>query len=176
MKQARRELLRGAAAALLASALPALGQAATAHRRLRFFHTHTGEKLNIVYFEAGHYVADALGEINQFLRDHRTGDVHKVDPALLDQLAAVQRLSGRREAFEVISGYRSPATNEMLRQRTNGVARRSLHMQGRAIDVRLRGLSTEELRRAALSLGAGGVGYYPESAFVHLDTGPARAW
>jgi uncharacterized protein YcbK (DUF882 family) len=99
-----------------------------------------------------------------------------VDPALLDQLAAVQNLTGRREAFEVISGYRSPATNDMLRQRTNGVARRSLHMQGRAIDVRLRGLSTEDLRRAALSLRAGGVGYYPDSAFVHLDTGPARAW
>ena len=130
----------------------------------------------MTYFESGRYLDDALGEVNRLLRDHRSGAVYAMDTSLLDLLHAVQRRCERDGPFEVISGYRSPATNEMLRRNSSGVAKRSLHMQGRAIDVRISGLDTGKLRRAAMELSAGGVGYYPKSAFVHLDTGRVRAW
>jgi uncharacterized protein YcbK (DUF882 family) len=175
--RSRRSLLRAAAliAPLAALPLPSLARA-SAPRRLRFYHTHTSEKLDVVYAENGQYVAEALAEINRLLRDFRTGDIHPIDPGLLDQLHAVQRRTGSRGQFEVISGFRSPHTNAMLRGQSTGVAQYSLHLKGQAIDVRLTDVATRNLRGAALSLARGGVGFYPASDFVHLDTGRVRFW
>ena len=145
-------------------------------RALRFTHTHTGERLAIEYFSDGTYWPDALATVNHFLRDFRTGDVHVIDPELLDLL---HRLAGTTESskpFQVISGYRSPATNEMLRHRSEGVAAGSLHMSGQAIDIRLADVPLAKLRRAAFEVHRGGVGYYPTSDFVHVDTGRVRLW
>ncbi|HEY0879696.1 MAG TPA: DUF882 domain-containing protein [Zeimonas sp.] len=145
--------------------------------RLAFLNTHTGEKLDVVYREGRRYLADALAEIDRLLRDHRSGDVHEIDRTLLDQLARLQGLLdvGKRP-FHVISGYRSPRTNAALAARSRGVATRSLHLQGRAVDVRMPGLELRTLHRAALSMQAGGVGHYARSNFVHLDTGRVRRW
>lgn len=145
-------------------------------RRLAFRHLHTGEKLSVVYFADGEYVDDSLLEVNQLLRDHRTGDVFDIDPRLLDMLHRVATATASTGVFQVISGYRSPATNEMLRSRAGGVARKSLHMQGKAIDVRLADVDTARLRDSAIELAGGGVGYYDRSDFVHLDTGRVRSW
>lgn len=150
--------------------------APAAPRRLAFYHTHTAEKLDVVYSQGGNYLADALSEVDNYLRDFRTGDSHPIDPALLDTLSDIQALTGRTGRFEVISAFRSPRTNAMLAGKSGGVADRSLHIKGQAIDVRLPGLATADLRRAALEIGAGGVGYYPASDFVHLDTGRVRSW
>ncbi len=159
------------------AAWPGLVTAApAAPRRLAFYHTHTAEKLEVVYREDGRYLDDALAEVNHYLRDFRTGDTHPIDPVLLDTLSDIQALTGRTGRFEVISAFRSPRTNAMLAGKNGGVADRSLHIQGQAIDVRLPGLDTADLRRAALEIGAGGVGYYPASDFVHLDTGRVRSW
>ncbi len=173
----RRQLLAAAAMATPLIACPGIGLAAVGcPRRLRFHHLHTGEQLDIVYCENGHYLPDALGEVNQLLRDFRSGEMAEIDPALLDLLHAVQASTGADGTFEIISGYRSPSTNEMLRSRSRGVARRSLHMQGKAVDVRLPGLATRQLRNASVALRRGGVGYYPADDFVHLDTGRVRTW
>lgn len=145
-------------------------------RTLSLYNTHTAEELKITYARQRAYDIDALQRVNHFLRDHRTDDIHPIDPKLLDLLYNVQRMSGNRGVFEVISGYRSPKTNAMLRRKSNGVAGRSLHLEGRAIDVRMSGIRTKELRRIALHLQQGGVGYYAKSDFVHLDTGRIRAW
>ena len=143
---------------------------------LSFYHIHTGEKLTVTYREQGEVVPDALAEINHYLRDFRTEQIHVIDIALLDKLQALYTAFDRRGNFEVISGYRSPRTNEVLRHATTGVAERSLHIEGRAIDVRLTSAKTTALRDAALAMKSGGVGYYAESNFVHLDTGNARSW
>lgn len=150
----------------------------TRERRLRFYHTHTGEALDVAYWRQGSYVPEALSRVNRFLRDFRTGDVKTIDPELLDQLVRVRGLVGAPEdaVFHVISAYRSPKTNEMLRGSSGGVAKGSQHLLGRAIDVRLLGVPVGKLRDAALSMKAGGVGYYPDSDFVHLDTGRVRFW
>lgn len=163
---------------MLAALLPAaLNRAATpAERSLNFFHTHTGESLDIVYARDDRYIAPALDRINEFLADFRTGDVAVVDPLLLDMLYELRESLGSDGAFEVISAYRSPATNEMLRSQSTGVARDSQHLLGKAIDVRLRGTATSRLRDAAIEIERGGVGYYPESDFIHIDTGRARHW
>ena len=145
-------------------------------RRLRFYHTHTGEKLDVVYHEKGDYLPDAMGELNYLLRDFRSGDVVDMDRDLLDLLCAAQERLGSTGTYEIISAYRSPKTNEMLRKRGGGVARGSLHLQAKAIDVRLTDASTRDLRQVGLDLAAGGVGYYPKSNFVHLDTGRVRRW
>jgi len=173
----RRGLLRATAILLPLGLTPArlLAQAPQA-RELRFFHTHTSERLRVTYAENGRYVPEALAEVNHLLRDFRSGEVHDIDPRLLDILHETRRLTGSSARFEIISGFRSPATNEMLRSTSSGVAQKSLHMQGQAIDVRLSGTPTAQLRRAALSLARGGVGYYPKSDFVHLDTGRVRSW
>jgi uncharacterized protein YcbK (DUF882 family) len=147
-----------------------------AGRQLTFHNLHTGEKLSVVYWENGHYLDDALAAVNHVLRDHRSDEQCAMDCQLLDQLYGLQRRLDSTRPFEVISGYRSPATNAKLRQRSNGVAKRSLHMQGKAIDIRLSGCELERLHRAALDLEAGGVGYYPESGFIHVDTGRVRSW
>jgi len=145
-------------------------------RALTFVHTHTGERLAVEYFSGGEYLPDALSTVNHFLRDFRTGDVHTIDTDLLDLLHHVTTTTGTSTPFQVISGYRSPATNEMLRQHSEGVAAGSLHMKGQAIDVRLSDVALPKLRAAALAVGRGGVGFYPASNFVHVDTGRVRAW
>jgi len=176
----RRRLLTGLALTPLAPfglahARPAAASD-SAERFLAFHHTHTDERLRIAYFARGKYLPEALARIEFLLRDFRTGDVHPIDPRLLDTLFAVCLACGR-DTFEIISGYRSPQTNAMLRKTGGGgVAKRSLHMDGRAIDVRLAGFSSARLRDAAITLGRGGVGYYPQSDFVHLDTGRPRTW
>jgi uncharacterized protein YcbK (DUF882 family) len=145
-------------------------------RVLSFVHAHTGERLSIAYWADGDYLAPGLARIDRFLRDFRTGERHAIDPALLDQLHDLRQATGSSAPFQVISGYRSPETNEALRAHRGGQARRSLHMQGRAIDVRLADVATSSLRDAALELGRGGVGYYPAEGFVHVDTGAVRRW
>jgi len=149
---------------------------ASAPRALAFKHTHTGRKLELVYAEGGSYLPDALAAINRFLKDFRTGDVYPIDPKLLDTLYLLADMFDQPGEFQVISGFRSPQTNEHLRQTSSGVAKRSYHMQGRAIDVRLTGARLANLHKAALSLHNGGVGYYPASDFIHVDTGPVRSW
>ena len=145
-------------------------------RALQFVHTHTGERLAVEYFGGGTYLQDALAAINHLLRDFRTEDVHTIDPGLLDLLHNLTSLTGTARPFQIISGYRSPTTNEMLRQHTDGVAAGSLHLCGQAIDVRLADVPLAKLRDAALAVRGGGVGYYPGQDFVHVDTGRVRAW
>jgi uncharacterized protein YcbK (DUF882 family) len=150
-------------------------RAAAPARSLSFHHLHTGEQLDITYFEQGDYVEAALAQIDHLLRDFRTGEVARIDPGLLDILHAT---AGACEhgRFEIISGYRSATTNANLAEKSAGVARNSLHMQGRAVDVRLTGYDTAKLWRVCVALGLGGVGFYPASDFVHLDTGRFRTW
>ena len=150
--------------------------AAYTDRSLSFRHLHTDEKLEATYFSKGQYIAEALRDIDYLLRDHRTGDVHLIDKNLLNILHQISSRTKSRGTFEVICGYRSPKTNTMLRKKSNGVAKKSLHMQGRAIDVRLTDVDTKRLCTNAISLRAGGVGYYRRSNFVHLDTGHFRTW
>lgn len=145
-------------------------------RKLGFYHTHTREKLEVVYFEDAAYRPEALDEINHLLRDFRSREIHPIEPKLLDILYAISVRTQSAGQFQIISGYRSPETNAMLRSSTDGVAKQSLHMKGKAIDVRLTGVSLKSLHRAGLDLGLGGVGYYPKSDFVHLDTGRVRSW
>jgi uncharacterized protein YcbK (DUF882 family) len=149
---------------------------ATAPRALAFEHTHTRRRLEVVYAEGGEYLPEGLSAIDRFLKDFRTGDVHPIDPALLDTLYQLADAFGHPGKFQVISGFRSPQTNAQLRHNSSGVAKKSYHMKGRAIDVRLTGARLADLRKAALSLKQGGVGYYPRSDFIHLDTGPVRSW
>jgi len=144
---------------------------------LSFLHTHTGEALQVAFRAEGEYVPSALRAVDRFLRDHRTGDARPIDPALLDQLHRLAQVTGTRAPFQVISAFRSDRTNAMLRARGGGgVARASLHMEGRAIDIRLADVALDTVRDAARSLTAGGVGYYAASDFVHLDTGRVRHW
>jgi uncharacterized protein YcbK (DUF882 family) len=146
------------------------------YKTLSFEHTHTGEKLKLTYFERGNYIKDALQEINYLLRDFRTDDIHPIDTALLDQLFDLKQTLGLNGPFHIISGYRSPFTNTQLRKHSHGVAEHSFHMQGRAIDIRVEGVSSKMIRNAALNMAQGGVGYYPRDNFVHLDTGEFRTW
>ncbi len=173
----RRRALR-AAAALVAAPLVAVPRHSHAAppRTLALRHAHTGESVAVAYAAGDAYVPQALARLAWLLRDFRTGAVHPIDPSLFDQLHAVAAATGSRAAFEVISGYRSPATNAALQRRGRGVATGSLHLQGRAIDVRLDDVPLADLRDAALDLRAGGVGFYPQSRFVHLDTGRVRRW
>lgn len=174
---ARRRLLRGAAGVVLAAGL-GRGPASLAAegRTLAFRHTHTGERLRVKYFAGGRYLPEALARLEHLLRDFRTGERHPIDPRLYDLLHALGTACGGG-TFEIISGFRSPSTNAMLRRTGGGgVAERSLHMEGRAIDVRLAGCDTARLCRQARALRRGGVGWYPQSDFVHVDTGRVRTW
>jgi uncharacterized protein YcbK (DUF882 family) len=163
-----------------AAGLTGLGRAARAFaseaQGLSLYHLHTAETLRIVYRERGELVAGALDEINYFLRDFRNDKLHTIDVALLDELCRLHEEFDGRGRFEVISGYRSPQTNEALRHVSTGVAKNSLHLTGRAIDVRLTSAKTDRLRDAAIALHSGGVGYYHDSNFVHIDTGDFRTW
>jgi uncharacterized protein YcbK (DUF882 family) len=147
--------------------------------RLRFYHTHTGERLDVVYRRGDQYIPEALDELDHFLRDHRTGDLRHFDPRLFDLLHDLTASLGDSGGeIDVICGYRTPWSNEFLRARSphTGVAQHSLHMQAEAIDIRLPGIPTSELRDAALRLHRGGVGYYRSSDFVHVDVGRVRHW
>jgi uncharacterized protein YcbK (DUF882 family) len=149
----------------------------TEEHRLRLYHAHTGERIDIVFRQGDKYVPEATARLDQFLRDHRTGDVQQYDPKLYDILWDLTNSVSRTGAeIEIICGYRSPWSNEFLRAHTAGVAKRSLHMQAKAIDIRLPGTDTLKLREAALALHRGGVGYYPHSGFVHVDTGRVTQW
>ena len=147
-------------------------------RELSFFHTHTGKRLEVVYWQDGEYDPAALEKINRFLSDFRTGDIVEIDPQLLDVIYDVRASLESDGTYQVISAYRSPKTNEMLRggSASSGVAKKSQHLLGKAIDVRLEGVPTAELRDAAIKLQRGGVGFYEDSDFVHMDTGRVRRW
>lgn len=177
---ARRRLVVGVCVALAAPmlCLPRRAHATVAPRSLRFEHTHTGESLALTYAMGDRYLAGALDEMRHFLRDFRNGETHAIDPGLLDQLHLLAAVTATRAPFQVISGYRSPATNALLQREGHGVASHSLHLQGQAIDIRLVDVELADLRDAAISLRAGGVGYYPSpgSDFVHVDTGRVRRW
>jgi uncharacterized protein YcbK (DUF882 family) len=169
----------GAALALPALAMPHIANAATIaanQRKLALANLHTGETLKTVYWEGGNYVPGALGEINHILRDFRTNDVHPIDAKLLDLLNTLHHKLGSSVPFSVISGYRSPKTNATLAEASNGVAKHSLHMEGQAIDIHLEDVALKDLRRGAIALKRGGVGYYPASDFVHVDVGRVRTW
>lgn len=176
----RRRLLSLCAGGLLAASMPSVTQASVslAPRRLSFSHTHTGETLSLTYRVGSVYVPAALSRINTLMRDFRTGDEHPMDPELLDILWTLQEQLDSKGPYHIISAYRSSRTNESLRGRSasTGVAKRSLHLTGQAIDVRLPDVSLSDLRDAAIRLKRGGVGYYPESGFVHIDTGRVRHW
>lgn len=174
----RRRFLKGAAgfAGLLLAPLGAAGAQASPARSLSFVHTHTGETLAADYCRDGVYQASCLTRVNRFLRDFRTGEVHPIDPRLLDTLYELQVMADRAVTYEVISGYRSPRTNAALRRISSGIAAHSLHLDGRAIDVRMTGFPTRKLRDLALSLRSGGVGFYARPDFLHLDTGRVRFW
>src|SRR5579864_1515572 len=145
--------------------------------RLRLYHTHTDENIDIVYRKGDTYVTEALEQLDYFLRDSRNGTVAEFDPRLFDLLNDLTASIGRPDAeIDVVCGYRTPETNRMLRRRSRRVAKHSLHMQAMAIDIRLPGVTTKELRNAALDLHRGGVGYYRRKQFVHVDVGPVRKW
>jgi uncharacterized protein YcbK (DUF882 family) len=145
-------------------------------RALTLYSTHTGERLVVEYCRRGTYQRDALQAVSRLLRDRRTDQTHEIDPALLDQLHLLRNVLGTREAYHVVCGYRSPETNAHERLVRSGIALHSLHIEGRAVDLFLPDRSLQQLHFAALKLAAGGVGYYPQSGFVHLDTGPFRTW
>lgn len=175
----RRRFLQAAAAAAVLGGFSAPAWAAprVPHKRIVALHNlHTGENVSAVYWSEGRYQQDALRRINWLLRDHRTGDVHPIDPRLLDLLTSLRSHLNTREPVQVICGYRSPATNAMLEGTTEGVAHNSFHVHGKAIDIRVPGRRLAGVRQAAVKLRVGGVGYYPRSDFVHVDVGPVRHW
>ena len=138
---------------------------------------HTGERLQTCYYDSGKFIHSELNKIDHICRDFRRNEIHEIDRELLAQLDAIQTLLKSNSEIQIISGYRSPATNEMLRSKSSGgVAKKSFHMQGRAIDFRIEGVRLADVRDAALELKAGGVGYYPGSNFIHIDTGRVRSW
>jgi uncharacterized protein YcbK (DUF882 family) len=182
--------LGSSAAATAVAALPSQGWAQDAigdyldqirpqlvgPRRVAIHNLHTDERVDALYFDDGRYVPDALAAVNHVMRDFRTGDVHFMDPQLLDLMHALSRKVETAQPFQIISGYRSPKTNAMLHERSAGVAVNSFHMKGMATDIRLPDVSLSHLHKAALAMQGGGVGYYPESDFIHVDVGPVRMW
>ena len=187
----RRSFLKSSA--VLASVLgaPAISKAATKatpvgpvpvpatapnERILRLYNTHTGETLRSVFWAEGQFIPDALQDINKLLRDHRNNKIAPIDPQLLVLLDRISAQFGDHPTLHVISGYRSPETNAMLHENTTGVAKHSLHMDGMAIDVRIPGQDLAKLHKVAMAQRAGGVGYYPDSQFVHMDVGRVRYW
>lgn len=181
MSGTRRSLLKAGMALALAGlgsqpAFAAFAPDRSPVRELDFINLHTGESLSTAYWADGNYLPQGLAEINHILRDHRNDHVSPIAPRLLDIL---HRLRGKLDTtmpIQIISGYRSPETNTMLRQADTGVAKRSMHMEGMAIDLCIEGVALEDVRRAAMTLRAGGVGYYPDSNFVHVDIGRLRSW
>lgn len=174
----RRGVLRLGVAALAAAApRPAFaGLQGEQPRALALHNLHTEERVRATYWSDGEWRPNGLRKINHLLRDFRTGDIVEIDTDLLDLMHRLATLVGTDQPFEIISGYRSSRTNELLAVRSPGVAKKSLHMQGKAVDLRLPGMELSSLRQAALSLQGGGVGYYPKSGFIHIDTGRVRFW
>ena len=173
----RRFIAAGVASLACLGPLPALAHSRKVYERsVSFRHLHTDEALRVVYWEQGEYVPEALKQVNRLLRDFRTGDVKRIDPRLLDLLYAMGRRLGTSKPFQVVSGYRSPATNAMLRRNSKRVAKSSFHMQGQAVDVRVSGFEPRTLAQLARGISAGGVGFYPRSNFIHVDVGPVRYW
>lgn len=179
----RRSLLKNiGVAGLVAAALPLISMRSAvaapgfAQWRVDLHHAHTGERFSGVYRVGDKYLPEAFERLNYLMRDFRTGQVFPMDPHAVDVVSMVQRKTGSGKALEVLSGYRCPKTNAMLREASGGVARNSLHMYGQAVDIRMPDYSTARLRDVAKSLKAGGVGYYPKSDFVHVDTGHVRYW
>jgi uncharacterized protein YcbK (DUF882 family) len=159
------------------SSLSTVDSSPSPDHHLRLYHTHTGERIDIVYRHGDTFLPEAEEQLDHFLRDHRTGEVKHYDPRVFDILSDLAAAVGHPGAeIDIICGYRSSWSNEFLRARSSGVAKNSLHMQAHAIDIRIPGVSTLALRNAALALGRGGVGYYPRSEFVHVDTGRVRTW
>jgi uncharacterized protein YcbK (DUF882 family) len=158
------------------SAAGAVAGVLSSERTLSFHNTHTGESMKALYWNEGSYVPQTLADINYVLRDYRTGEVKEIDTDLLDLLFALHQKLESTVPYHVISGYRSPATNSLLSIMSKGVAKNSLHIQGKAIDIRLPGYELKTLQRAAVDLRRGGVGYYPSSDFVHVDVGRVRYW
>ena len=159
------------------AAEPKLQAVSDSPYRLHFFHTHTGERLNIVYRDGEGYDQESMARLNRYLRDHRTGEIHEYDPRVFDLLRDLTTALGNPDLeIDVICGYRTPWSNEFLRTHGHDVARHSLHMQAMAIDIRVPGVPTTQLRDAALALHRGGVGYYAASDFVHVDVGRVRRW
>ena len=177
----RRGIL-GVFAATTVAAAPVMGNAfgllrgAGDMRRIRMYSGRTGESLDTVYWVDGKYIRESLNEINIFMRDWRSGEVIGIDPRTVDVAAASHRLLQTNEPYMMLSGYRSPRTNAMLRRGSSGVARNSLHMVGKAADLRLKSRSVGQMYNAAMSCRAGGVGKYSRSNFVHMDCGPVRNW
>jgi uncharacterized protein YcbK (DUF882 family) len=160
-----------------AVAAPVAGPEAPVERSIELFNTHTRETVKVVYKRGDAFVPEALEKLNHILIDHRSGEVHEMDPNLFDQLTDLAAAAGVAPSYEIISGYRSPESNSKMAARPgSGVSKKSLHMQGRAMDVRLKGVSVEKLRDLALAAKRGGVGYYQRSQFVHIDTGSFRTW
>ena len=176
----RRDLLVLGAGVAAAGSLSTSSAHAAVHPRLDrsiyLYNTHTGEFLRTVYWHSGHYQPAAMRQINKIMRDHYSGDVRTMDPKIIDLVALMQSKLGPHRPVHIVCGYRSPRTNAMLRRNTDGVAAHSLHMEGKAIDLRIEGLSIEHLGRFARSLRRGGVGQYPDSDFVHVDVGKIRTW
>jgi len=176
----RREILKLGLAGTLATVVP-LGfssdaQASRHTWRVGFRHAHTGESFNGVYRVGDKYLPEAFERLNYVLRDFRTGEVFPMDPRVIDIMAIIQRKAKSRNPIEIFSGYRSPKTNNGLRRNTSGVAKNSFHMYGQALDLHIDNYSTSKLRKIAMGLRAGGVGYYPKSQFIHVDTGKVRSW
>jgi uncharacterized protein YcbK (DUF882 family) len=175
----RRSFLKSSVVLASAIGVPALAKAAQpapAERAIRLYNTHTGESLRSVFWVEGQFIPDALQDINKLLRDHRNNKIAPIDPKLIVLLNEVSDKFGDTQALHVISGYRSPESNAKLAARSGGVARHSMHMDGKAIDIRIPGKNLAQLHKAAMSMRAGGVGYYPDSQFVHMDTGRVRYW
>lgn len=175
----RRNLLKFSAVALTTASFPSMARASQnnhSSRKIDFLNLHTNESLHCCYWEYGEYRQDGLNEINYILRDHRANEVYAMDRALIDLLQAIHDSVGSNAPYHVISAYRSAKTNEHLRKTVSGVAKQSLHVQGKAIDVRLPDIKLSQLRDVAISYQAGGVGYYQDSQFIHLDVGRTRTW
>lgn len=145
-------------------------------RRIRMYSGRTGESIDTIYWVEGQYIPEVLKEINHFMRDWRSGDTVKIDPRTVDIMAAAHRLMDVTEPYMMLSGYRSPKTNAMLRSQSSGVARNSLHLRGQAADLRLKSRSVGQMAKAASACASGGVGKYSRSNFVHMDCGPVRTW
>lgn len=178
----RRSFLCAGAAFIGATVAPAIVNSALANpakdgfKSVAFHNLHTGERLTAEYWSRGTYVSDALKAVDHVLRDYRNNEVHPIDPKLLDLLSTLQAKLGSKAEVQVISGYRSPVTNAAMHARSGGVASHSLHMEGKAIDIRLADVPLATLHNVALAMQAGGVGYYPKPDFVHVDTGRVRRW
>lgn len=165
-----------AAFATVPAARVASGAEPLKERRIRLSNIHTDEVLNVTFHDTNGFVASCMPKLRHLLRDYRTGEEHEIDCDLFVLLSDLARAAGREPDYEVISGYRSPATNAKLHAQSHGVAEHSLHMEGRAMDVRLRGFELAAFHNLALAAKRGGVGFYPRSNFVHIDTGRVRTW